>query len=30
MEIQALTRNVRMSPRKVREVANEIQGHFVP
>ncbi|RXK53059.1 50S ribosomal protein L22 [Oleiharenicola lentus] len=30
MEIQALTRNVRMSPRKVREVANEIQGRSVP
>ncbi len=30
MEIQALTRNVRMSPRKVREVANEIQGRPVP
>ncbi|MDP1581288.1 MAG: 50S ribosomal protein L22 [Candidatus Didemnitutus sp.] len=26
MEIQALTRNARMSPKKVREVANEIQG----
>ncbi len=26
MEIQALTRNARMSPRKVREIANQIQG----
>jgi large subunit ribosomal protein L22 len=30
MEIQALTRNARMSPKKVREVANEIQGRPVP
>ncbi len=29
MEIQALTRNARMSPKKVREVANEIQGRPV-
>ncbi|MDI1320904.1 MAG: 50S ribosomal protein L22 [bacterium] len=29
MEIQALTRNARMSPRKVREVANQIQGRRV-
>jgi len=29
MEIQALTRNARMSPRKVREVAVEIQGRPV-
>ena len=29
MEIQALTRNARMSPRKVREVANLIQGRSV-
>ena len=26
MEVQALTRNARMSPKKVREVAREIQG----
>jgi len=26
MEIQAVTKYVRMSPKKVREVANEIQG----
>jgi len=30
MEIQALTRYSRMSPKKVREVANEIQGRSVP
>ncbi|MFI5335428.1 MAG: 50S ribosomal protein L22 [Opitutales bacterium] len=30
MEIQALTRNAHMSPKKVREVANEIQGRPVP
>lgn len=30
MEIQALTRNAHMSPKKVREVANEIQGRSVP
>jgi large subunit ribosomal protein L22 len=30
MEIQALTRNARMSPRKVREIANQIQGRPVP
>ena len=30
MEIQALTRYARMSPKKVREVANEIQGRSVP
>ena len=30
MEIQALTRNARMSPRKVREIANQIQGRSVP
>jgi large subunit ribosomal protein L22 len=30
MEIQALTRYARMSPKKVREVANEIQGRPVP
>ena len=30
MEIQALTRYSRMSPKKVREVANEIQGRTVP
>lgn len=30
MEIQALTRYARMSPKKVREVANEIQGRTVP
>jgi large subunit ribosomal protein L22 len=29
MEIQALTKNARMSPKKVREVANEIQGRPV-
>jgi large subunit ribosomal protein L22 len=29
MEIQALTRNARMSPRKVREIANQIQGRPV-
>jgi large subunit ribosomal protein L22 len=26
MEVQAITRNARMSPRKVREVANTIKG----
>ena len=30
MEIQALTRNARMSPKKVREVARLIQGRPVP
>src|SRR5262245_22422048 len=30
MEIQALTRYARMSPKKVREVANELQGRSVP
>ena len=30
MEIQALTRYARMSPRKVREIANQIQGRSVP
>lgn len=30
MEIQALTRNARMSPKKVRELANQIQGRRVP
>jgi large subunit ribosomal protein L22 len=30
MEIQALTKYARMSPKKVREVANEIQGRSVP
>lgn len=30
MEIQALTRNARMSPKKVREVARQIQGRKVP
>ena len=30
MEIQALTRNARMSPKKVREVARLIQGRSVP
>lgn len=29
MEIQALTRNARMSPKKVRELANQIQGRRV-
>ncbi len=29
MEIQALTKYARMSPKKVREVANEIQGRPV-
>ena len=29
MEIQALTRNARMSPKKVREVARVIQGRTV-
>ena len=29
MEIQALTRYARMSPRKVREIANQIQGRPV-
>ena len=30
MEVQALTRNARMSPKKVREVARQIQGRKVP
>jgi large subunit ribosomal protein L22 len=30
MEIQALTRNARMSPKKVREVARTIQGRKAP
>jgi large subunit ribosomal protein L22 len=30
MEVQALTRNTRMSPKKVREVTRQIQGHKVP
>lgn len=30
MEIQALTRYARMSPKKVRELANQIQGRRVP
>ena len=30
MEVQALTRNTRMSPKKVREVARQIQGRRVP
>ena len=30
MEVQALTRNTRMSPKKVREVARQIQGRKVP
>ena len=30
MEIQALTRNARMSPKKVREVARLLQGRPVP
>jgi large subunit ribosomal protein L22 len=30
MEIQALTRNARMSPKKVREVARTIQGRPAP
>jgi large subunit ribosomal protein L22 len=30
MEVQALTRNARMSPKKVREVAREIQGLRAP
>jgi len=30
MEIQALTRNTRMSPKKAREVARQIQGRAVP
>ncbi len=30
MEIQALTRNARMSPKKVREVARTIQGRSAP
>ena len=29
MEVQALTRNTRMSPKKVREVARQIQGRKV-
>jgi len=30
MEVQALTRNTHMSPKKVREVARQIQGRKVP
>ncbi|OHE79150.1 MAG: 50S ribosomal protein L22 [Verrucomicrobia bacterium RIFCSPLOWO2_12_FULL_64_8] len=30
MQVQALTRNTRMSPKKVREVARQIQGRRVP
>ena len=30
MEVQALTRYARMSPKKVREVARQIQGRTVP
>jgi len=30
MEVQALTRNAHMSPKKVREVARQIQGRKVP
>ena len=30
MEVQALTRNARMSPKKVREVTCQIQGRKVP
>ena len=30
MEVQALTRNARMSPKKVREVARTIQGRKAP
>ncbi|HUL53077.1 MAG TPA: 50S ribosomal protein L22 [Opitutaceae bacterium] len=30
MEVQALTRNTRMSPKKMREVARQIQGRRVP
>ncbi len=30
MEIQALTRNTRMSPKKAREVTCQIQGRAVP
>jgi len=30
MEVKALTRNTRMSPKKVREVARKIQGRKVP
>jgi len=30
MEVQALTRNAKMSPKKVREVAREIQGMRAP
>ncbi len=30
MEVQALTRYARMSPKKIREVAREIQGRPVP
>ena len=30
MEVQALTRNARMSPKKVREVTRQIQGRKVP
>lgn len=30
MEVQALTRFARMSPKKIREVAREIQGRPVP
>jgi large subunit ribosomal protein L22 len=30
MEVQALTRNARMSPKKVREVTRQIQGRRAP
>jgi large subunit ribosomal protein L22 len=30
MEVQALTRNARMSPKKVREITRQIQGRKVP
>jgi large subunit ribosomal protein L22 len=30
MEVQALTRNARMSPKKVREITTQIQGRKVP
>ena len=30
MEVQALTRNTRMSPKKMREVTRQIQGRRVP
>ena len=30
MEVQALTRNARMSPKKVREVARTVQGRKAP